>query len=145
MKVKYLMYQCPNCHAFTHIAHATEPLKCKICGRSICYECVDLGMCTHCKNLLTKDEYQQLKSSQPKFSIVSCIFIGLVIFDIYCAIRAVSGLMFSNNSQILSGSIGFILGILPTIFLFYRFKKEEAKAAPIYESFKNKIKERQRI
>ena len=143
MKTKYLMYQCPNCHAFTNTP-GPKPLKCAICNRTICFECVEYGMCTHCKRALKSEEYQELKSNFKANPFVIIFTISLVIFDIVAGLYVVSGLLFDEQQKLMWGGIGFLIGMIPTFILFSKGKKNIAQTESYYVYLKQKINERTR-
>ena len=137
------MYQCPNCHIFTHTP-GIEPLKCAICNRTICFECVDYGMCTHCRRAITSKEYQGLRDIFKTNPFVIIITISLVIFDFVAGLYAVNGLLFDEQQKLLWGGIGFLLGMIPTLILFSKGKKNIAQKEPYYAYLKQKINERKK-
>jgi hypothetical protein len=136
-KVTYSLYRCPNCNTMAREL-GKEPWKCKVCGATICSKCWDFGLCKNCRRKLSDEEYQDIKASH-HHPVSSFLLIVFAIFDVVCLVLTISGILFSNTQRILWAGAGLLVGLLPTLIIYFRLKKQNEGQEAYYKYLKDKF------
>jgi len=142
-KYTWTYYTCPTCNKQARVS-GEKPLECKMCGRTICFDCVDARLCKLCKYQITDEEYLKLKSFL-RFNFVSLLFILFALFDVVCLVYLFSAVLFSNSQKIIWGGGGLFIGLLITLIINSKVRKDNAKLEQYYKSLKKNISERKKI